>query len=573
LLVALLAVLLTRGRTDSPVYRTSILLPDGLRFPGTGPIGGVGRFALSPNGRRVTFVAVDSAGNQMLWVRAMDSLTAMPLPGTEGAASPFWSPDSRAIGFVAQGQLKTVDLNGEMPVAIATPALNATGAWNADGVILYAPTAGSPLHRVPASGGTSQEVTTLDRGSGDVLHRNPFFLPDGRRFLYVAVAERADAATGPRAVYLGSLDGDEPPRLVIERGSIAKYSQGNLIFLRDNTLLAQPFDISSAALTGEPRPIAEQVELNGPASAVFSLSDTGVLAYQPAAGQGSQLVWFDRAGRQAGTLGDPAPYGDLELSSDGRRAAVSVLDSNTNTRDLWIYDVVRGVRTRFTFDRGDEVTPAWSPDGNRLFFASNQLGHYDLRVKPAAGVGNDELLFADNNEKYPTSVLRDGRSLLFWRFGAAGTALLRLPLTGAAAPLPYMDAPTGQGRLSPDAHWVVYASAESGRSEVYVVPFPTPSRKLQISSAGGSLPRWRGDGNEIVYLGRDNRLMVVAVTGRDDDLDISAPQPLFEARPVGPRAFYDVSSDGSRFLVNVLVAESLSSSITIVQNWNRGEGR
>jgi Tol biopolymer transport system component len=567
--VGVLAALWWPTPADAPVYRTSIVLPPGLRFPGAGPIGGVGRFALSPDGRRITFVSVDSVGNQMLWVRPLDSLTATPIAGTEGAASPFWSPDSRSIGFVAQGQLKTVAVAGGTPVAIATPALNATGAWNADGVILYARNASSPLHRVAATGGPSQPVTRLDAAAGDVLHRNPFFLPDGRRFLYVAVAQRDDAATGPRAVFLGSLDPDVPPRLVIDRGSIAKYSQGSLVFLRDNMLLAQAFDPATATLEGAPRPIAEEVELNGPASAVFSLSDTGVLAYQPAAGQDSELVWVDRAGRQVGTLGDAAQYGDVELSPDGRRAAVSILDPTTNTRDLWIYDVARSVRTRFTFDRGDDVAPAWSPDGNRLYFASNRLGHYDLRVKAAAAVGTDDVLFADDNEKYPTSVLPGGQSLLFWKFGASGTALLHLPLTGTMVPTPYLTAPAGMGRLSPDARWVLYASGESGRSEVYAVRFPTPSRKLQISSAGGSLPRWQGDGREIVYLGRDNRLMSVSVTSGDDDLAAGAPRPLFEARPVGPRSFFDLTRDGERFLINILGGESLSSSITLVQNWDR----
>jgi Tol biopolymer transport system component len=279
-------------------------------------------------------------------------------------------------------------------------------------------------------------------------------------------------------------------------------------------------------------------------------------------------VWLDRAGRQFKTMGDAAQYGDLELSPDGRHAAVSVPDPAANTRDLWIYDVARGVRTRFTFDRGDDVAPAWSPDSARLYFSSNRLGHYDLRVKAAAGVGSDDVVLADGSEKYPTSVLPDGRSLLFWKFGAGGSGLLRLRLDGGAAAMPFLDGLARDGRLSPDAHWVVYASAESGRSEIYVVPFPAASRKLQVSSAGGSQPRWRGDGREIIYLGRDNKLMAVSIAPRQAELDVAAPLPLFEARPVGPRSFYDVTSDGQSFLVNVLTGQGLSSSITLVQNWD-----
>ena len=292
--------------TDVSVYRTSILLPEGLRFPGAGAVGGIGRFAISPDGRRMAFVATDPNGNQMLWLRPLDSLAATSLAGTDGASSPFWSPDSRVIAFVAGGQLKTVDPAGGSPIVVASAAVNATGAWNRANEILFTPTPASPLHSVSASGGTPRPVTMLDKAAGEVLHRNPFFLPDSRHFLFVAVSARNGGSTGPRAVYVSSLGANGPARLLIDGGSIAKYSQGRLIFLRDNTLMAQPFDIDRLALAGEPRPAAEQVELNGPASATFTVSDTGVLVYQPAAAQGSQLVWFDREGRQLGTVGDPA---------------------------------------------------------------------------------------------------------------------------------------------------------------------------------------------------------------------------------------------------------------------------
>jgi serine/threonine protein kinase len=558
-------------RPPSPelsVLRTSILLPEGERFPPASPIGGIGRFALSPDGRRMAFVATDPNGNQMLWMRPLDSLSAAPLPGTEGASSPFWSPDSRRIAFVAQGQLKTVDPTDGSVVVVAAPAFNATGAWNRDNVILFTPTAASPLHSVPVSGGTSRPVTTLDKSAGDLLHRNPCFLPDGRHFLYVVVGARKGGSTGARAVYVGSLDGSGPGRLLIDNASTARYSQGHVIFGRDATLMAQPLDVARLALTGEPRPIAEQVELNGPASAAFSVSDVSALAYQPAASQGSQLVWFDRDGRQVGTVGDAAQYGDLELSPDGRQAAVSVLDPAINARDLWVFDVARGVRTRFTFDRADEQSPIWSTDGVRIFFSSNRRGHFDLYQKMASGVATEELVYTDSAEKYPTSMSPDGRSMLFWGFDPDGASLSVLPLTGEPKPALFLGSPVGPGRLSPNGRFVAYSSSESGRSEIYVVPFPVPSRKWQISSAGGSLPRWRHDGKEIFYIARDNKLMAVTVDSDRSAIEVGPERPLLEARPVGPRSFYDVSPDGRRFLVNSLRSESLSSSITIVQNWN-----
>jgi Tol biopolymer transport system component len=279
-------------------------------------------------------------------------------------------------------------------------------------------------------------------------------------------------------------------------------------------------------------------------------------------------VWVDRDGRRLGTVGDPAQYGDVELSPDARQAAVSVLDPAANARDLWVFDIERGVRTRFTSDRADDVAPLWSADGTRIFFTSNRRGHFDLYQKAASGVGTEMLVFADGSEKYPTGLLPDGRSLLYWAFDADGATIWTLPLAGESRPASVLGMPAGPGWLSPDGEWLVYSSSESGRNEVYVVPFPVASRRWQVSSAGGNLPRWRGDGREIFYAGRDNRLMAVAVTATGSTLDVGSPRPLFEARPVGPRFFYDVSPDGQRFLLNSLRSESLSSSINIVQNWS-----
>ena len=419
--VLLLLVYLQRpGAPQTPAYRTSVLLPEGLRFPGAGERGGIERFAISPNGRQLVFVATDANGNQMLWLRPLESLAASTLPGTDGASSPFWSPDSRRIAFVARGQLKIVALDGGSPVVVASPAIGTSGAWNEDDVIVFTPTTGSPLHRVSSRGGTPVPVTRLNESRADVLHRNPFFLPDGRHFLYVAVTAREGGTTGARGLFVGSLEPGDPVTPVQDNGSIAKYSQGHLLFVQDDRLVAQPFDPDRFTLSGEPRSIAEQIELIGSSSGAFSVSTGGVLVYQ-ASSPGSQLVWFDRDGRQLGAVGESGRYGDLELSPDGRKAIVSVLDPETNTRDLWMFDVARGVRTRFTFDPADDVAPIWSPDGTRVAFTSNRKGHFDLYQKAASGIGMETVLFADDKEKYPTSWLPNGSSLLYWTFDSAGT--------------------------------------------------------------------------------------------------------------------------------------------------------
>ena len=571
LAVVLLGGFLWRSLTPAraPLIRSSILLPDGLRFPSGGTIGGGSRLALSPDGRTLVVVGADASGNQMLWMRALDAATAVAIPGTDGASSPFWSPDSRSVAFIANGQLKTVDITGGSPVVVATPALNAVGAWGGDNEILFTPTGTAPLSLVSASGGTPRAVTALDVQAGDQVHRNPAFLPDGRHFLFVRVGANGNGANR-RAVWVGSID-DEEPSLLIDNATGVHYSNGYVLFLRESSVLAQAFDPSSRTLRGEPRSLAEQVDVGGPLAASFAVSDTGILAYTPASQAGSQLVWFDREGRQLGTVGDAADYGDVELSPDGRMAAVTVLDTATNTRDLWLVDVARGVRTRFTFDRGEDLAPIWSRDGSRVLFTSNRSGRFDLYERAASGVSPESLVFADPADKYPTSWLSDAQTLLYWTFNPDGTALRLLTLAGGPHATTFIGSPVSPGRFSPDSRHVLYYSNESGRAEVYIVPYPVPTRKWQVSSAGGSFARWRADGNEVYYIGRDNKLTAVPVNLATDRIELGQAAPLFEARPVGPRYFYDVAPGGERFLVNVVRGGSATASVTLVQNWGQAQ--
>lgn len=566
--LALAAALALRPSAPAaPLYRTSVLLPDDLRFPTGGTVGGGGRLALSPDGRTLAVVAVDSRGTQMIWLRPLEGTTATPLPGTEGAGSPFWSPDSKSLAFVAGGQLKRIETAGGQPMVITSPAFNASGAWSQTNEIIFTPGANAALALVPASGGTPRPVTTLNAQGGEQLHRSPAFLPDGRHFLYVAVVGGNAATQARRAVYAGSVDGDAAA-LVLDNASGVRYSDNHLLFIRETTLLAQPFDAGRLTLSGEPRIIAEQVETGGAAASAFTLSDSGILAYQASATGGSQLIWFDRQGRQLGTVGDAASYGDVELSPDGRQVAVSIIDPLTNTRDLWLVDVGRGVRTRFTFDKGDDVAPIWSRDGARIVFTSNRSGHYDLYEKAATGIGPETLVYADASEKYPTSWLSDARMLLYWTFTAEGTELKLLDQASRAART-FLSSPVSPGRFAPDGRFVLYYSSESGRSEVYLLPFPAATRKWQVSSNGGSFARWRPDGKEVFYVSRDNRLAAAPIDIQDDRVTLGQGEPLFEVRPVGARYPYDVAPGGERFLVNTLGGASAVTAVTLVQNWNQ----
>jgi Tol biopolymer transport system component len=567
-----------RPATDTGTYRSSILPAPGVTL--TTRFAPNARFALSPDGRRLVFTGVDAGGVSRLWVQTLDGGSARPLSGTDDAMAPFWSPDSRFIGFSDAEKIKRIDAAGGPPLTLTDNPLSSSGAaWSRDGVVLFATfAAGSPIRRISASGGAPSPATTLDVGNGETRHAFPFFLPDGRHFLYLAVGSKTGGPNSPSGIYVTALDSKER-KLLVPGGSNAIYAQGHLFFLREQTLLAQPFDVERLELTADPVPIAEHVTIGGQTGMAggFTASETGLLAYQtgPAevGGQGNvstQPVWFDRSGKRIGVLGDPAGYGDLELAPDGRRAAVSVFDPARRARHIWLFDIARALRTRFTFGSGDELASIWSPDGNRVVFNARRKGPLDLYQRASNGVGPEEELLADGLDKVPLDWSPDGRFVLFAVLAPkTGSDLWLLPLFGDRKPFPFLQTQFSEGpaRFSPNGRWIAYGSSESGRFEVFVVPFPGPGGKWQISVAGGILPRWRRDGKELYYLAPDNKLMAAAVNGEGSAFEVGAVRSLFDTRPGGPPRFvYDVSPDGQRFLVNTLVEEA-AAPITLVVNW------
>jgi Tol biopolymer transport system component len=530
----------------------------------------VNPLAISPDGSRIAIVAEGGDGKSQLWVRSLDTLAAQPLAGTEGAFQPFWSPDSRFIAFFAGGKLKKIEVSGGPPITLCDAPDPRNGTWNRDGVIVFGPTASSSLQRVSASGGVPTAATTL--GQGETVHVRPFFLPDSQHFLY-------RAATGPGGgpIYVGSLNSAERKFLFDADSSNVAYSEGHLLFLRETTLMAQPFDARRLVVVGDAFPIAENIltgVITNP-TGVFSVSQNGVLVYQTGtAAAGGQLLWLDRSGKQIGALGDPALYSDLELSPDGKRASVSISDQAGKGRDIWLYDVARGLRTRFTFGPGAAITSIWSPDGSRIVFNVNRKGHLDLYQKSSSGAGAEEVVLEDNFDKYPTSWSPDGRFILY-RTGAgqSGRELFILPISGDHKPVRFLSTKfdEGFGQFSPDGRWVAYRSNESGRNEIYVAPFPGPGGKWQISTAGGELPRWRHDGTEIFYLAPNNKLMAAAVNSKSASFEVLAVKPLVETHIVlGGRDAYSVSADGQRFLINSAPEQEASAPITVILNWTAG---
>jgi Tol biopolymer transport system component len=561
---------LARHRTPSlepRAIRTFVPAPDKTSLRSTGF--GAGPVVISPDGSRLVFSARKEDGTEPLFVRPLESLVATPLAGTEGASYPFWSPDGRSIGFFADSKLKRIDAAGGPALSLCDALSGRGGAWNPEGIILFAEAQGSGLFRVPAAGGTPIEVTRLDKARQEGTHRWPQFLPDGRRFIYYS---RTAVGSETNAIMAGSLDGGDA-KVILRTQSDAVYASGYLIFMRETTLMAQPFNADDLTLTGDAFPIAEQVQLDWSfARGVFSTSENGILVYQtgvPSAG--SQLTWYDRSGKQTGTLGDKALYTDFSISPDLKKVAVTISEPRVGPPDLWIYVVARNLRTRFTFDAGPDNRPVWSPDSSRVIFSSARAGSFDLYIKSDSGSSNEELLLQAQYDQLPESWSADGRYVAYYNRGVPGTRsdIWVLPLSGTRTPIPFLQ--TGfqeqDPQFSPDGRWIAYTSDESGREEVYVAPFPGPGRKWQISTVGGSRPRWRQDGREIYYLAVDNTIIAVEVGQQGSSFEVGVATPLFVIRPQRIGTIYRVSPEGQRFLVNTAVEEERTSPLTLVVNW------
>ena len=548
----------------TPVTRLGMAPPDGhrLKFFRTPP-------AVSPDGSQVVFAAVSDDGKSQLWLRPLDSLTARPLADTDDAIFPFWSPDNASVGFFAAGKLKRMNVSGGPPTALADAPEGRGGTWSPGGVIVFAPTVYGGLFQVAASGGV---VTPAVRLEPEAPSRKwPSFLPDGRHFLYLSGAGGRDQQT----IRLGSLDSPDQDRVIVATAdSSAMYAQGHLLFMRGTTLVARPFDTKRLELNGEEVPVADRLQgAGGAQSWVFSVSANGVLAYASAGAEAWQLTWVDRGGRRLGTVGDPASVGGIRLSPDGRNAATVIENASGGDSDIWLYDMLRGLPTRFTFGQGLYGRPVWSPDGRVLVFQSNRRGRFDLYRKSVDGSANDELLYADNLLKTPAGFSADGKYLAYTASGDPKTGadiwILPGPLgaPGGAKPYPFMQTGFNEAfpQFSPDGHWVAYQSDESNRREVYVAPFPGPGGKRQVSTAGGTEPGWRADGKELFYLAPDNRLMAATVDSRGGTFEVKTLEPLFG--PMGD-GDYDASADGQRFLVAVRQGGSADPPLTVVQNWS-----
>ena len=559
-LVAAAAML--RGRSEPfPVHmetRVEINTP-----PTTDPTS----LAISPDGEKIVFVAL-SDGLPRLWLRQLSTGVARPLRGTEGAAHPFWSPDSRSIGFFTSEKLFRIDVDSGAPRSIASAAVAAGGTWSHNGVILFTPVPDAPVMRVSAEGSASSFLpgTQMDAQPGQ---RFPQFLPDGRHFLYY-VAES-------RGVFLGEIDRPERRRLFDADAAAVFAPPGDVLFARNGTLFSQPFDPQRLELTGEPTPLAEGITVDRRGVAALSASATGSILYRVGAMQGlRRLKWLDRAGKELSTVGEPdasLPV-NLSLAPDGRRVALNRSTEGGNT-DIWLLDLGRAVLSRFTFDPTPEIVPIWSPDGRRVVYSKVSFeGRFALYQKPTDKAGPETILLKTREPAIMLDMSRDGRFVLFRTIDPKMGWGIWAKTQGDDTP-PFSVAQTSfderTGQFSPDGRWVAYESNESGRYEVYVQSFPTAGAKLPISTSGGSQMRWRSDGRELFYVAADGRLMAVPVglPSAGEKIDLGSPSPLFttriESSVQGGTAYaYAVSSDGQRFLMSTFTEQT--APMTLILN-------
>jgi len=544
------------------VVRSTLLAPEKTAFVTTIPDSGVP--VLSPDGTRLAFVARDSQGQLSLYVRAINSLTAQLLSGTNGAVHPFWSPDSRNLGFFADGKLKRIDANGGPGQELAPATRGRGGAWSPDGTILFAPGINDLLLRVPAGGGTAVPASKF--APGETSHRWPYLLPDGKHFLFWVRGDK------PR-MCVGSLDSLDHQQL-FENGTNATYAlPGYLLFVRDGTLLAQPFSARKLATTGDAVPVAEHVAINAPSyRGVFSASDGGMLVYQSGGASGGwQMQWVGRDGKPTRNIPDFATFLDPAISPDGKRVAVAVGDSGK--ADVWILDLARGTKTRLTFDSANDSYEIWTPDGTRILFSSNRKGHLDIYSKSADGSGNEEVVLQDDSDKTGKSISPDGRYLAYQRSdpaGKTGEDIWVLPLFGDRKPFPIVQTPFLEDTpaISPDGKWLAYSSDETHRREIYITPFPGGGPKWQVSNGSGVYPKWRGDGKELYFVTSNGDITAVDVTASATSVALGTPHALFsyalQGLGFGP---YDVTRDGKQFLLNGTVSQGGEAPLTLVTNW------
>ena len=532
---------------------------------------------ISPDGRRIVYRLNTDDGKELLWVRSLGSLDARPLVGTDGALQPFWSPDNRSVAFFANTKLKRIDVSGGAAQTLCDAPSNVSGAWSRDGTIIFSRGVASGLYRVAAAGGTPVQLTQVDASRSEIEHTWPYFLPDGRHFIYLV----RNAQPENSAIYVGSLDSKETKSLVQVLSSAVYAAPGYLLFVRETTLVAQPFDADKLELKGDAFPIAEQASRNPIIGrAMFSVSENGILVMRSGGiNNNAQLTWFDRAGKQVGTITAPGTYAAPALSPDQKTVAVSRSDLVSGSgSDIWLINLERGTQIRLTNDPASDTYPAWSPAGDRIAFISTRNGQTNVFQKLSNGSAVEEPLVASAELKTNPSFSPDGKFIIYAQLNPKTNVDLYLVSTGSEKKIEtflqtnFIEA---QPHVSPNGRWVAYISNETGQFEVYVQTFPVAGGgKVLVSVGGGSQPQWRADGRELYYYAPNRKIMAVEVNGDGPTFTVGIARPLFDIRVLGAidqsfpgNGYYTPTGNGDRFLVPSVPDAPERQQINVILNW------
>ena len=550
-----------------PAISAQIPLPSGMF---------VGELALSPDASRIAFTASRPGATPSLWVRTLSTGAANRIEGAEEAFFPFWSPDGRSIGYFTSDSLKRIDPPGGPPITLCPASRGGGGTWASDGTIVFAPTPSSPLFRMSASGGTPAPVTKLDSAKRVTAHRYPSFLPDGKHFLYMA-ADLSGAIDEPaQSIRVGSVDG-RTDALVLPMPANAIFAGGRLLYPKRGVVFAQRFDLSRWTPFGEPVAVAQHVSVSSWWNHWLFAATDDVLVTSDVFAPVSRLVWLDRSGKPLGTIGEARAYIDPTLSPDGRRLAICIFEPASLRNELWLYDTATGAPTKFAHGAWNVFAPAWAPTGDRIAFGSDRAtkegGRVDIWTKRLDG-SPEEIFEESPDVRFPGSWSPDAKFLAFTAIAGRGKRTTEVDVIDLASKkvtvVSNRGAGDANGAFSPDGRWIAYDSDETGRSEVYVQPFPPTGRRWQVSSAGGSQPRWRRDGRELFLLTADDFIAAAPVT-KDPELHVGTPVPLFRTHPnalTGISAFtYDVAADGQRFLVNTVAEDAPTPPLDVLVHW------
>ncbi|ABF43118.1 serine/threonine protein kinase [Candidatus Koribacter versatilis Ellin345] len=545
-----------------PLIRAEIAAPEGLEFNISGDISGPP--VISPDGRKLVFSARKSGQAAQLFVRDLESVTARPLPGTEDGRFPFWSPDSRSLGFFTNDKLKRIDIDASAPVTLCDSTLGRGGSWGADGNILAAISYNTTIAMLPASGGAPHELSKLE-GTKYSSNRWPTWLPDGKHYLYVAVNHSAPTSQDT-GVFYASVDGKEN-RFLVHTFSNALFANGYLIFERERTLLAQSFDPSTGKLSGEPKTLAETPQVDASLWRTnLSVSTNGMMIYASGAAAGGQsLAWYDRSGKVLESLAGLGSFQEVQLSPDNKKLALT--DVNTVAANIWVYDLTTHLKNRLMFSGGVTRGPVWSPDGSRIAFTMNQGA--SMAIKPSAGGAPEQTILTvpDHSLSGVTTWSPDGRHLMYQQGYGLELQLSLLDPSGQGKPQAFAgnDMRTMSGQFSPDGRWVAYMAFMNSQPQIFVAPFPWTGEKWQVSQGYGIEPRWRGDGKEIYYFDSSG-IVAVQVENSGNSFAVGTATQLFPLALPGLSAEYDVTHDGKRFIAATQSGGS-TQPLTLVQNW------